>query len=121
MKDILEGLEGKLISIFFRAYDKFEYVEQQNCLAHLPSDITELIVKLQRENERIGKRLNEHEETVNEESRPETIPKKRGRPRKREPLNETQVSTLRECRRKNIKSINQAIQLKSFFQLNELM
>ena len=115
MKDILEGPEGALISIFFRAYDKFEDVEQQKCLAHLLSDIIELIVKLQKENERIEKRLKEHEGTVNEESRPETIPKKRGRPRKREPLNEKQVSTLRERRRQNIKSINQAIQLKSFF------
>jgi len=115
VKDILEGFEGTLISDFFRAYDKFEDVEQQKCLAHLLSDIIELIVKLQKENERIGKRLKEHEGTVNEESSPETIPKKRGRPRKQEPLNEEQVSTLRERRTQNIKSINQAIRLKSFF------
>ena len=115
VKDIMEGFEGTLISDFFRAYDKFEDVEQQKCLGHLLSDIIELIVKLEKENERIEKKLEKHEECVKNEEPSEIVPKQRGRPKKLEPLNETQVKTLKTRRIQNHKSLNQAVRLRSFF------
>ena len=115
VKDILEGFEGTLISDFFRAYDKFEDVEQQKCLGHLLSDIIELIVKLEKENERIEKKLEKHEESVKKEEDSEAAPNKRGRPKKLESLTESQVETLQTRRVQNFKSLNQAVRLRSFF------
>ncbi|TKJ19664.1 MAG: hypothetical protein CEE42_15455 [Promethearchaeota archaeon Loki_b31] len=115
VKDILEGFEGTLISDFFTAYDKFEDVEQQKCLGHLLSDIIELIVKLEKENERIEKKLEKHEESVKKEEDSEAAPKKRGRPKKLEPLTESQVETLQTRRVQNFKSLNQIVRLRSFF------
>ena len=115
VKDILEGFEGTLISDFFTAYDKFKDVEQQKCLGHLLSDIIELIVKLEKENERIEKKLEKHEESVKKEDDSEAAPKKRGRPKKHEPLTESQVETLQTRRVQNFKSLNQTVQLRSFF------
>jgi hypothetical protein len=115
VKDILEGFEGTLISDFFRAYDKFKDVEQQKCLGHLLSDIIELIVKLEKENERIEKKLEKHEESVKKEEDSEAALKKRGRPKKHEPLTESQVETLQTRRVQNFKSMNQIVRLRSFF------
>ena len=115
VKDILEGFEGTLISDFFRAYDKFDDLEQQKCLGHLLSDIIELIVKLEKENERIEKKLEKHEESVKKEEDSEATPKKRGRPKKLESLIESQVETLQARRVQNFKSLNQAVRLRSFF------
>lgn len=115
VKHILEGFEGTLISDFFRAYDNFEDVEQQKCLGHLLSDIIELIVKLEKENERIEKKLEEHEEAVKMEGYSEAAPKPRGRPKKLEPLTELQVNTLKTRRVQNHKSLNQTTRLRSFF------
>ncbi len=115
VKDILEGFEGTLIADFFRAYDKFEAIAQQKCFAHLLSYIIEIIVKLQKENEHIEKRLKEHDEAVKEESNPETIPKKRGRPHKQEQLSVEQAETLKARYEQNVKSVNQAVRLRAFF------
>lgn len=115
VKHILEGFEGTLISDFFTVYDKFEDVEQQKYLGHLLSDIIELIVKLEKENERIEKKLEKHEESVKKEEDPEAAPKKRGRPKKLESLTESQVKTLQTRWVQNLKSLNQAVWLRSFF------
>lgn len=115
VKHILEGFEGTLISDFFRAYDKFEDVEQQKCLGHLLGDIIELIVKLEKQNERIKKKLEEHEEALKKEKVIEVDLKKRGRPKKLELLTSSQVRTLNTRRIQNYKSLNQAIRLRSFF------
>lgn len=115
VKHILEGFEGTLISDFFSAYNKFKDVEQQKCLGHLLSDIIELIVKLEKENERIEKKLEKHEETIEEEESTETKLKQRGRPKKLEPLTVPQMKTLKTRQVQNHKSLNQAIRLRSFF------
>ena len=116
VKDILEGFEGTLISDFFRAYDKFKDVEQQKCLAHVLTDVIELVVKLQKEDERIEKRLKAHEQAIEEETSFTMAPQtKRGRPRKNAFLSATQISVLQKRRTQNVKSLNQAIRLKSFF------
>jgi cell division septum initiation protein DivIVA len=115
VKDVLEVFEGTLISDFFRAYDKFKDVEQQKCLAHLLSDIIELVVKLQKENERIENRLKDHAQAIEEETSSESPQKKRGRPRARKFLTDDQINLLRERQAQNVKSLNQAIRLKSFF------
>jgi len=115
VKHILEGFEGTLISDFFSAYNKFKDVEQQKCLGHLLSDIIELIVKLEKEDERIEKKLEKHEEAMQKEEGSEEDPKKRGRPKKLETLTEDQVKTLKTRRVQNHKSLNQAIRLRAFF------
>lgn len=115
VKHILEGFEGTLISDFFRAYDKFEDIEQQKCLGHLLSDIIELIVKLEKENERIEKKLKGHEEAVKKEVSSEAASKPRGRPKKLEPLTEPQVKILKTRRVQNHESLNQATRLRAFF------
>jgi len=115
VKHILDGFEGTLISDFFSAYNKFKDVEQQKCLGHLLSDIIELIVKLEKENERIEKKLEQHEEAMQKEEESEAEPKKRGRPKKLEPLTGSQVKTLKTRRAQNGKSLNQAIRLRAFF------
>jgi len=115
VKDILDGFEGTLISDFFQAYDKFKDVEQQKCLAHVLSDIIELVVRLQKENERIERRLKDHEQATEEETSSEAPEKKRGRSCKRKTLTDTQINLLRERWTQNVKSLNQAIRLKSFF------
>ena len=115
VKHILEGFEGTLISDFFSAYNKFKDVEQQKCLGHLLSDIIELVVKLEKENERIEKKLEKHEEAVQNEEESEDSSKKRGRPKKLEPLTTIQVKTLKTRRVQNHKSLNQAIRLRAFF------
>jgi len=115
VKHILDGFEGTLISDFFSAYNKFKDVEQQKCLGHLLSDIIELIVKLEKQNERIEKKLEPHEEAIKKEESLEATPKPRGRPKKLELLTEPQVKTLKTRRVQNRKSLNQAIRLRSFF------
>ena len=115
VKHILEGFEGTMISDFFSAYNKFKDVEQQKCLGHLLSDIIELIVKLEKENERIEKKLEKHEEALQNGEDSEESSKRRGRPKKLEPLAEPQVKTLKTRRVQNRKSLNQAIRLKAFF------
>ena len=114
VKHILDGFEGTLISDFFSAYNKFEDVEQQKCLGHLLSDVIEFIVKLEKENERIEKKL-EKNEVANHEKNENNKVKKRGRPKKLEPLTESQVNTLKTRRVQNHKSLNQAIRLRAFF------
>ncbi|MHA1438980.1 MAG: IS66 family transposase [Promethearchaeota archaeon] len=106
VKHILEGFEGTLISDFFSAYNKFKDMEQQKCLGHLLSDIIEFIVKLEKENERIEKKLEKHEEAVQNEENSEECSKKRGRPKKLEPLTKPQVKTLKTRRVQNHKSLN---------------
>lgn len=92
----MDSFEGTMISNFFRAYDNFDDVEQQKCLGHLLSDIIELIVKLEKENERIEKKLAKHEELVRKEANSEDTSKQCGRLEKLEPLNETQVKMLKK-------------------------
>jgi hypothetical protein len=115
VKHILDGFEGTLISDFFSAYNKFKDVEQQKCLGHLVSDIIELIVKLEKENERIEKKLEKHEEAIQKEEMSEGAPKKRGRPKEVELLTEAQVKTLKMRQAQNHKSLNQSIRLRAFF------
>ena len=91
---ILERFKGSLNSDFFRAYDKFENVEQRKCLGYLLSDIIEIIVKLEKENERIEKKLKKHEDLIKKEEDSEAASKKRGRPKKLESLTESQVEML---------------------------
>jgi transposase len=118
VKHILKGFEGTLISDFFSAYNKFEDVEQQKCLGHLLSDIIELIVKLEKENERIEKKLGQHEEAVTKVGNEENAVKKRGRPKQLESLTESQVKTLKARRVQTHRSLNQAIRLRAFFRAN---
>ena len=115
VKHVLEGFEGTLISDFFSAYNRFKDVEQQKCLGHLLSDIIELIVKLEKENERIDKRFLKHEEAVRKEEGSEEVSKGRGRPKTLEPLTEAQVNVLKARRVQNLKSLSQAIRFRSFF------
>jgi len=115
VKHVLEGFEGTLISDFFSAYNKFKDVEQQKCLGHLLSDIIELIVKLEKENERIKKKLKRHAELQKKEPFSEEVSKKRGRPKTTEALTPSQVKLLKTRQRQNTKSLNQAIRLRSFF------
>ena len=79
------------------------------------SDIIELIVKLEKENERIEKKLEKHEESVQKEENCADNSKKRGRPKKDESLTESQEKILKTRRAQNNKSLNQAIRLRAFF------
>jgi hypothetical protein len=115
VKHILDGFEGTLISDFFSAYNKFKDVEQQKCLGHLLSDIIELIVKLEKQNERIEKKIEKHEEAMQQEEESKAAPKTRGRPKKLESLTAPQIKTLKVRRTQNHKSLNQAIRLRAFF------
>jgi len=104
-----------LISDFFSAYNKFQDVEQQKCLGHLLSDIIELIVKLEKENERIEKKLEQHKEAVLKKENKENEVKKRGRPKKLEILTEKQIDTLKTRRVQNHNTLSQTIRLRAFF------
>lgn len=72
-------------------------------------------MKLEKENERIENRLEEHEEVLKREDHSEVMPKKRGRPKKFESLTEHQVKTLKTRCVQNHKSLNQAIRLRALF------
>lgn len=63
IKDFIEGFQGTIIAVFFSAYKKFDDNDQQKCLAHLLSDVIELIVGLQKENEQIERKIQKHEMT----------------------------------------------------------
>lgn len=84
-------------------------------MGHFLSDVIELIVKLEKESERIEEKLDKHEEAVRVEEISKDASKKRGRPKALEPLTDVQVKTLRTRRVQNHKSLNQAIRLRSFF------
>lgn len=114
IKEIMEGFEGTMISDFFSAYNKFSDIEQQKCLGHLICDVIELIVKLEKEDERIKNRVREHEEAVKREKEPEKIPKKGGRPKKVKKLEEGEVETLKERYIQNSKTLHQAVRLRAF-------
>lgn len=118
VKDIMDSFDGTTISEYFRAYDKFEDIEQQKCLGQVLSEIIELIVKLEKENERIEKKLENHEELVQKETNSAGTKKQQGHPKKLEPLTETQMKTLKKRRVQIHKNLNQAIRLRSFFRAN---
>ena len=60
IEDILDGFEGVLNVDCWGAYNKLD-VEQQKCLAHLVTDLNEILVRLRKESERAEKLLVEHE------------------------------------------------------------
>lgn len=113
IKDIIDGFQGTIVADFFRAYEKFNDNDQQKCLAHLLSDIIELIVGRQKENERIERKLKKHNESVKREQNP---PKStRGRKPKSHKLTEKQIITLKFRYDENQKTLNQATDLGAFF------
>jgi len=63
--DVIEGL-----------YELLEELVKTSKLHHLLSDIIELIVKLEKENERIEKKLEKHQEVIQKEEKFEGTPKK---------------------------------------------
>ena len=117
IEDILKGFEGTIIADFFSAYNCFKDNEHQKCLAHLLSAIIEIVIKHEKENERIKKALTEHQKVVHleKEAQDPTTPKKRGRPPKLKKLTETQLEVLYQRKKINEKTLRQGIKLGAFF------
>ena len=117
IENILKGFDGTIIADFFRAYDTFKDNEHQKCLAHLLSAIIEIVVKLDKENGRIEKKIKQHEKAVSIEAESQDLqaPKRRGRKGKSEKLSETQFETLHQRKEENTKALGQGIRLGNFF------
>jgi hypothetical protein len=117
IEDILKGFEGTIIADFFSAYNCFKDNEHQKCLAHLLSAIIEIIIKHEKENERITKALAKHQNAVHieEEAQDPTVPKKRGRPPKLKKLSQEQIEVLNQRKIINEKTLRQGIKLGMFF------
>jgi len=121
--DIMEGFKGTIVADFFSAYEKFDDNEHQKCLAHLLSAIIELIVGLQKENERIERKIQKHEESIQREEiaiTPPTIAgppekKTRGRKPKQAKLKPEQLQIIKDRYAANLTTIVQASDLGAFF------
>jgi len=120
IKGLIESFKGTIIADFFRAYEKFNENPHQKCLAHLLSDIIELIVGLQKENECLAKKVQKHQEQI-ERIKEEKIKgdtgekKKRGRKPKEAGLTKTQLAKLEIRHTENEKTLEQATKLGTFF------
>ena len=118
IKEVLEGFEGTIIADFFRAYEKFDSNPQQKCLAHLLSAIIELMVKLEKENERTAIKIQKHgEKLARDQADAEAAPgtKTRGRKPAAETLTPAQFKPLEQRHEENLKTLTQAEALGSFF------
>jgi hypothetical protein len=123
INDIMEGFKGTIVADFFSAYEKFDGNEHQKCLAHLLSAIIELIVGLQKENERIQRKIQKHEESVQREeiaARTATIAgpqekKTRGRKPKPAKLKPEQLQLVKDRYAANLTTVVQASDLAAFF------
>ncbi len=114
--DIMEGFKGTIVADFFSAYEKFDDNEHQKCLAHLLSAIIELIVRLQKENERIERKIQKHEASVLREESAATQEKKtRGRKPKPAKLELEQLKIIKDRHTANLTTIVQASDLGAFF------
>jgi hypothetical protein len=116
----LKGFQGTIIADFFRAYEKFKDNPHQKCIAHLLSAIIELMVKLEKENERMALKIKKCEEVkAREKMDAETEPgkKTRGRKPKGEELTSEQLTAMEQRFQLNQKTLRQADILGSFFRL----
>jgi len=117
IKDLIQGFEGTIIADFFSAYEKFDENEHQKCLAHLLSDIIEHIVRLKKQNDRIEKKLAEHEEAEERKKLKESGEWKKGpgRPRTLHALEDDELSDLKKKQEKNLQCLHQTMKLGEFF------
>lgn len=118
IEDVLKQFKGTIIADFFRAYEKFDDNEQQKCLAHLLSAIIEIMVKLEKENERITVKYQKSATVVarlQEDADTEVGEKKRGRKPKGEILTDHQKKVLKQQFEANMKTLKQAEALGTFF------
>lgn len=117
IEDIIKGFEGTIIADFFSAYSSFKDNPHQKCLAHLLSAIIEIVVKNEKENGRIDKKIQKHYESVQAETNAKNpnLPKKRGRKTKLEILSEKELELLQNKKKKNAKVLQQSLRLGSFF------
>lgn len=121
--DIMEGFKGTIVADFFSAYLKFDDNEHQKCLAHLLSAIIELIVGLQKENERIERTIQKHEDSIQREEEATTTAaidgtpskKKRGPKPKSTKLKPEQLKIIKDRHAANLKTLVQASDLGAFF------
>lgn len=115
----MNGFEGTIVADFFRAYEKFNENEHQKCLAHLLSAIIELIVGLQKENERIECKIQKHNDSVQREEEvlrdEKNSKKKRGPKPKSAKLKPKQVKIIKARHAANLKTLTQATDLGAFF------
>jgi len=118
IEEVLKGFEGTIIADFFRAYEKFDSNAHQKCLAHLLSAIIELMVKLEKEDERMALKILKHEEVLaREKADAEALPgtKTRGRKPKGDILTPEQMDVLERRNQENQKTLGQAERLGTFF------
>ena len=120
IKDIIEGFEGTIVADFFKAYEKFDENDQQKCLAHLLSAVIELIVGCQKENERIERKLQKHEKSIQREKQDALIVKEggkkmRGRKPKSGKLSTKEIKVLKTRQTDILKIISQATDFGGFF------
>jgi hypothetical protein len=118
IEEILKGFQGTIIADFFRAYEKFKDNPHQKCIAHLLSAIIELMVKLEKENERMALKIKKCEEIeAREKKDAEAEPGKkiRGRKPKGEELTLEQLTAMDKRFQLNQKTLRQAEILGSFF------
>ena len=127
IQDIIDGFKGTIIADFFRAYEKFDKNPHQKCLAHLLSDIIELIVKNYKENERITSKLQDCEKSLEKlkldemekekeiQSGNEKKKKKRGPKPKLKLLTKEQIKMIKIQFDKNSRTMDQATELGDFF------
>ena len=117
VEDILKGFEGTIIADFFSAYNTFTDYKHQKCLAHLLSTIIEIVIKHEKENDRIAKKLLQHKKAVEIEKDAQdlTAPKKRGRPLKVVNLTQKELDVLHLRKDMNEKTLSQGIKLGEFF------
>jgi len=121
--DIMDGFKGTIVADFFSAYEKFDDNEHQKCLAHLLSAIIELIVGLQKENERIERKIQKHEDSIQREDTATTAAatdgtsckKTRGRKPKSVKLKPEQLNIIKDRYTANLKTLVQASDLGAFF------
>lgn len=100
IEDIIQGFEGTIIADFFSAYSSFKDNPHQKCLAHLLSAIIEIVVKYEKENGRINKKIEAHNKSVQakmDAKNPDLL-KKRGPKPKVEILNEKELELLQNKR-----------------------
>jgi len=125
INDIIKGFEGTIIADFFSAYEKFDSNPHQKCLAHLLSAIIEIIVRLKKQSDRIVKKIQKHEKSIElkeqEQGQKHTQDsnssdkKKKGRKPKLETLKPEELNDLETKFEQNQTSINQAVELGAFF------
>jgi len=118
IEEILKGFQGTIIADFFRAYEKFKDNPHQKCMAHLLSAIIELMVKLEKENERMTLKIIKCEAVqarLIADLDAELGKKKRGRKPKAESVTPEQLETMDQRFQVNQKTLRQASSLGTFF------